>query len=239
MSLLDTTREFASAWKFMWATPKRRLLVLAPVGINLALWIGVAPLAYLFARWLSSVSLPDAGWATILSMLAGFFAVLAVVILAVFAFVVLTAVIGAPFYGALAEEAMRDANMIFSEIPWYQEVARALVLTLKLGVVFVFLQVGLLVFNIIPVLGTLLHFVGAFSVAILLLSMEFFGEAFAKDGLSFRSQMRFLLRHHRSLLAFAVPVFVLLLVPGFNLFVPPLAVVTGTRLYVNMRGKKL
>ena len=224
-------RELTQAWNFMWATKRRRLLVLAPVLLNLILWIAVVPLAFVFAKWATSLALPDAWWAAVISIIAGLFAIAATVVLAVFVFTALTTVIGAPFYGAIAEEAMREAGMVVKEISWPRETLRALVYTLKLGALFIVLQLGLVLFNVIPGIGTALHFIGAFVVAILLLSMEFFGEAFAKDSLPFRSRLAFLARHHGSILAFAVPVFFLLLVPGLNLFVPPLAVVAASRRY--------
>lgn len=233
-SLRDSISELSSAWKFMWATRKRRFLVLAPVLLNLLLWVAVIPLAFVFARWATSLALPDAWWATALSILAGFFAVLATIVLAVFVFVALTMVIGAPFYGALSEEAMREAGIVVKEIGWPRETLRALVYTLKLGILFVVLELALVFFNIIPGIGTILHFVGAFAVAILLLAMEFFGEAFAKDSISFRARLKFLACYHPSIIAFAVPVFFLLLVPVVNLFVPPMAVVAASRMYVRL-----
>ncbi len=234
-SLQESAHELVQAWDFIRATRKRRLLVLAPMILNLILWAAVILFAFVFAKWTTSIHLPDAWWATILSLLAGFFAIAATVVLAVFVFAALTTVIGAPFYGALAEEAMREAGMVIKEIAWPREVARALVYTLKLGVLFIVLQLGLVLFNVIPGIGTAMHLIGAFVVAIVLLSMEFFGEAFAKDSLPFRSRLSFLARHHRSILAFAVPVFFLLLVPILNLFVPPLAVIAASKMYVGLR----
>ena len=237
-SLQASVRELEQAWNFMWATRKRRLLVLAPVFLNLLLWATVIPMAFIFVKWAMSLSLPDAWWAAILTILAGFFAVAAAIVLALFVFAAFTTVIGAPFYGALAEDAMREVGMVIKEISWPREMARALAYTLKLGALFIVLQLGLILFNVIPGIGTVMHFIGAFVVAILLLSMEFFGEAFAKDSLPFRSRLAFLVRHHRSIIAFAIPVFFLLLVPVLNFVVPPLAVVAASRMYAQAVGGK-
>jgi len=83
-SLQASVRELEQAWNFMWATRKRRLLVLAPVFLNLLLWATVIPMAFIFAKWAMSLSLPDAWWAAILTILAGFFAVAAAIVLALF-----------------------------------------------------------------------------------------------------------------------------------------------------------
>lgn len=233
MTLSASARTFLSAWKFMWATPKRRLLVLTPVGINVGLWVMLIPLVFRFVRMATAVVLPDATWATVLGLLAGFFIVVAVVILAVFLFVAVTTIIGAPFYGALAEEAMREAGMVVKDVSWVKEIYRASRYTLKLGGLFIVLQFLLTFLHVIPVLGSFLYLAGSFAVTILLLAMEFFGEAFGKDNVSFRARLVFLARHHRSIIAFAVPVFFLLLVPGLNLFIPPLAVVSASRMYAS------
>lgn len=231
MSVVESVRHLVSAWKFMWATPKRRLFVLAPVLLNLLLWVGLIPAAFFFTRFVIAMPLPDAWWATIVSLLAGVVAVMATVMVAVFVFVALTAVLGAPFYGALAEEALREAGVPFAEQSWFIEMVRAFSLVVKVGVLFVGLQ-GLLVgLNVIPVVGTILHVLGGFVVALFLLALEFFGEAFAKASMSLRQQIRFLIRYKKEVFLFILPVFFLLFIPGVNLFVPPLAVVAASQRY--------
>lgn len=237
MTLSESARAFLSAWKFMWATPKRRLLILAPVILNGLLWVSVIPVCFLLVRWITVVSLPDTWWATVLAVFTGLFAVAGVIMLAVVVFVALTTVIGAPFYGALAEEIMEASQVTWKEVPWYREIQKAISFALKLGVVFVCVQIGLLALNIVPILGTALHLVGGFTVTILLLALEFFGEVFEKNGYAFRARILFLFRHHQSIIAFGVPVFVLLFVPVLNLFVPPLATVTASRLFCDILVK--
>jgi CysZ protein len=238
VSVQAVLKEFVSAWRFVCATRRRRFFVVAPVFLNLILWLAVLPIVYYFVSWVTSLGLPTATWANVLSVLVGVFAALAFLILSVFVFSTATSILGAPFYGTLVEEAMKNAGMEITSVSWPREIARALVYTLKLVLLFVALELALLVLNIIPGIGTLLHFIGAFVVAILVLALEFFGEAFTKDNLSFRSRLHFLACHVFSVVAFAVPVFFLLLVPILNLIVPPLAFVAGSRVYVRLKGSK-
>lgn len=227
----ETLRELVGAWKFVCATRRRRLFIIVPIFINLILWLVVLPFVYWFVTWVTSMNLPDATWATVLSILAGVFAVLAAIILAVFAFVAVSAIIGAPFYSALAEEVLKESHLKTIDIPWYKEVWRSIRYTLKLGILFVIAQLILILFNIVPGIGTAMHAVGAFVIALLFISMEFFGEGFARTGVSFKDRINYLFKNLMAVVAFSVPIFFLLLIPVINLFVVPVAVVAATRIY--------
>ena len=237
MEIKDTLKILIEAAKFLKAKPRRRIYVLLPVILNIVIWSAVLPVAFLFARWVTSAFLPETIWGTAITIIAGFVAVLAVLMLGVFLFVALTAILGAPFYSVLAEEVWVEAGRKVPGIWWPKEIWQSFTYTGRLIVFFLIAQLFLLLFNLLPVIGTAIHAIGVFSTSLLFVAMEFYGEAFARDQLSFRQRLVYLARYHLDVIAFVVPIFFLLLIPVVNLFIPALAVVAATKQYVTSKER--
>ncbi|WP_156756834.1 EI24 domain-containing protein [Actinokineospora pegani] len=208
-------------------------VVLFAALVSLALGIGgIVEWATPFADDWSEV------WRAALRTAMGIGVVIGAAALGMVAFSALTLIIGSPFYESIAEE-VEDREL--GGVPEAQRIGwgRAAWMGLRDGVrlagMAVLFGLGLFVAGFIPVLGqTVVPVVGVF-VGAWLLGVELCAIPFVRRGVSLRERRRALGRRRAMTLGFAVPVYLLCLVPLVALVVFPGAMAGGTLLAARVR----
>jgi CysZ protein len=228
---------FFWAGKFIWQNPVRRRLLWMPAMINALLLI-----LFVFAGSFGGKALlvsflgSSGAWGAI-SVLAGVLVGMGIFLVGVLLFSTTTLIIGSPWYGALAGDVLHEAGFFTEKVSPLREVSRGVIYAVQLFLVFLMGHVALLLLNILPGIGQVLYAAGVVMLGAALLALEFFGEAFLLQGERFPKRIRLLLSHPVSVAAFALPLILLLLIPGVHIFVPPLAVVAASRLYTGWKGE--
>lgn len=201
------------------------LVLLTATLVTLLIWIDeLATLVTPFAAdW-------AAGLRTTVRVGAGISIVTAAVAVSLLSFTALTLAIGAPFYESIAE-AVEDR---IGGVPAGEQASTLRVAMvgiadgLRLVALSLLLSIPLLLAGLIPVLGQTVVPVLAICVGAWLLGLEYTGIPFNRRGHGLALRHRRLRRHRLVVLGFAVPVYLLCLIPFAVLVVAPAAMAGGT-----------
>ncbi|MGX7829444.1 EI24 domain-containing protein [Actinokineospora sp. 24-640] len=172
-------------------------------------------------------------WQTILRVGVGISVFLVAVAISVLVFAALTLIIGGPFYESIAEEV---EDTVLGGVPSAREIGwgRSAWIGLRDAVLLIgrVLLWGILLFALgfVPVLGQTVVPVLAVFVGAWLLAMELTAIPFVRRGQGLKQRRQALRRHRARTLGFAVPVYLLCLVPLAALIVFPAAMAGGTLL---------
>jgi CysZ protein len=203
------------------------LVLLSGAMVTLLIWIDeLAALVTPFASdWSESVR-------TTVRIGAGISIVGAVVAVSLLSFTALTLAIGAPFYESIAEAVEeRLGGVPDGERAGTFRVAMVGIADgLRLVGLSLLLAIPLLLLGFVPVLGQTVVPVLAVCVGAWLLGLEFTGIPFNRRGHGLAMRHRTLRRHGLLVLGFAVPVYLLCLIPFAVLVVTPAAMAGGTLL---------
>jgi CysZ protein len=225
-----------------------------PTIVNILLFvIVVAVTLWLVVPWLTGLesTLQPASsegiWASLLGVLAKVLTVvlwilvpLAILIIGAGIIVLVGQAVASPFLDLLSEKV---ETIVLGTEPAPATVARTVrsivvacadvVWTL---VFFLAVNIPLLLINFIPVLGAVLNAALSFGFAALLLSQEFVGLSLARQLVSYPARWRVVWANRWEGLGFGCTTMLLLLVPGLNLILLPLASVGGTLLYCDLKA---
>lgn len=163
----------------------------------------------------------------------GFWLVLSV--LAVFVGVLVGQVAAAPAYVSLAE---RTRKHLSGELPdqesgLYAELVQPIVgESIKLGL-FLVLQGLLLLFNLVPGVGTVLYLLVSSLTTMFWIALEFFDYVLDTEGpLTTRERMRYVLQHYPVTMSFAAGMFLILTIPVINIVLAPIGVLGATLVHI-------
>jgi CysZ protein len=101
-------------------------------------------------------------------------------------------------------------------------------------VYYVAVNVPLLLLGLIPVIGTVPAAVASFLFSAMLLAQEFVGLPLTRQHVGYRGRWSFVLAHRAAAIGFGAAAMLLLIVPGLNLVLLPIATVGGTLLYCDL-----
>jgi CysZ protein len=164
------------------------------------------------------------------------------VLVTIVAFTGLTLAIGDPFYEKISERVEDRLGGVPGGAvvrPWWRELGRGAVESVRLVTLSAVLGVLLFVAGLLPALGqTVVPVVGAL-VGGWALAVELTGVAFARRGLRLRERRRVLHRHRAVTLGFGVTVFVCFLIPLGGVFLMPAAVAGATLLTRYVHGQPI
>ncbi|SDK09473.1 CysZ protein [Actinopolyspora mzabensis] len=223
-----------------------RMLLLGgvpPLLSSLLLLAGIVVLAFYsgdLAEWLTPFA---DGWSEwwrrsfrgllALALLAG------AVLLGSVSFIALTLLLGGPFYDHLAERTERERGLGGGEDPgWLRLLSRGLADALRLVLIGVLGTMLLFPLGFVPVLGQTVVPVLGVLFGGWLIALELTGPVFQRLGMTVGTRHRILWRHRRTVLGFALPAYLLCLVPVAQLVVIPSAVVGGTLLAHRVLGTR-
>ncbi len=229
-------------------------LAVVPAVVNIVLFVAVvAVLIWLVGPWLSGLAAslaPSAAtgfWAAVGGFFAKFLAVLlwilvpvAVVAVSAIVIVLIGQAVASPFLDALSEKVealvlktpetkvevgrvLRSVSVAIADIIW--------------TVLFwVAVNLPLLLINLVPIIGSAANAVLSFCFTALLLAQEFVGLSLTRQFVSYPGRWRVIWANRGICLGFGSATMLLLVVPGLNLILLPLATVGGTLLYCDLQA---
>jgi CysZ protein len=221
---LGVLRRSRSLWKYV-IIP---LLVNIVVGITLyagLLWAGLRGIDNLL------LGLPE--WAMVFEILLQ--VVLVVLLLIVIGFVLLQfgVVLGAPWYGQLAEH----LEQLYTGHKWEQpatvmnivrDIGHALAFEMKKLLLLVGVGVPVLLLHFLPPVGSVAATVGGISLAATITCLDFFDASLGRRRLHFRKKLGIIWRNLPASGGFALVCLGLVSIPFINLLAIPLCVTAGT-----------
>ncbi|WP_017974260.1 EI24 domain-containing protein [Actinopolyspora halophila] len=218
-------------------SPKMLLLGGVPALLSsLLLFAGIGVLAWFsgdLASWMTPFAEGwSAWWRVVLRAVLACALVAGAVLLGSVSFVALTLLIGGPFYDYIAECTERERGLDSGSDGAGQPrlVWRGVRDALRLVLVGVLGALLLFPFGFVPVLGQTVVPVCGVLFGAWLIALEVTGPVFQRLGMGLGRRHRMLWRHRRKVLGFAVPAYLLCLVPVAQLVVIPSAVVGGVLL---------
>lgn len=197
------------------------------VPIRLAQWVAGLPL------WSSRLLTWLPTGATFLDDILRFLLAIALFILTGLLLVQFGAILGAPWYGNLAEQTER---LRMGQVPIgapsvsraVQDIWRAITFQLKKLLLTIVLGLPLLVLNFLPPIGTTIASVGGVALASLLVGMDFLDAPLERRRFSFRRKLAIVGRSLPASATFSWACLLLVSIPFVNLLAVPICVAAGT-----------
>ncbi len=226
---------FSYLWKgFRYLFYNRHLwwLVITPFFINLILLILILfAVVFLSSRWLM-IALPEAWWATVVSVMLIFLAVILVCFLGIILFAAIGSIIGAPFYEELSGRVDREHGGAEFKQGWLNAIKLSFHNSYRKLVWFVLIQFLLLVLLAIPfIVGMVTYTVFGFIASVFFLTLEYLDFVFERRGLAFNERVRWCWDRKMLVSGFGAAIFLGLAVPIVNLFAPSAATIGAVLLY--------
>ena len=224
------------AMGFLLARPRLWPLALAPFLVNLVLfalffWFSFSR----FQSWLEAF-LPqgDQWWRQILFYLLVVLVTLLLLVIMVYVFAMAGRVLAAPFLEILTQRVEGEFNARGAvETGFLHSIGRALLQESKKFGLFALLMLVLMLFNLIPGLGSVIYACLAFVAASFFLASDFLDYPLERRGLSLMQKLSYVRRLGFTGLSFGASCLVLGMIPLLNLALLPLAAVGGVLLYLS------
>ena len=229
---------FAHGFSFLWRgagelrrTPGAWWLMVVPVFINLALFVGLVV-------WLINITPTLMGWFTfgawggwvVLAWIIAVFVYAAIVILYAFLFSIVAEVLGAPFYEEIGVRVDKRHGAAIVERPWYQEVWLAIVQESQKLAVLLVIGFAMFLLQFLPGIGQILSIVGGVTILAVTLGGDAVGPALARRGYMLGDRRRWVLKHLMVVSGLGAAKAIGLIIPILNTVVLPFAAAGGTLL---------
>jgi CysZ protein len=209
--------------------------VLIPILVNIVVGATIyAGLLLVGLRAIDSFVAGLSNWAAVLSVLLRVLLIVGLLLGTGFVLVRLGVVLGAPWYSKLSNQLEllqsgqplpEDSSGLNAEL---RDLSRALAFELKKLLLILTIGLGLLLLNLIPVVGQALAIVGGVALGATITCLDFFDYPLERRRLGFRQKLG-LIRHSMPASAgFGLGCFWLVSIPFVNLLSIPLCVAAGT-----------
>ena len=139
-------------------------------------------------------------------------------------------ILGAPWYGKLSEklEILTTNTLDIIELNLFHDIGRAILFEIKKILLIIIISIPLLLFNLIPVGGNLLSFLGSLALTLIIVCLDFFDAILERKRLKFRQKLKFVIDSFPSTLGFGLVCLALITIPFLNLIAIPICVSAGT-----------
>jgi len=228
-------------FRFLATHPRLLSYALLPLIINTVLFVIFFLISFkYFSHWLEALLPQGQAWYwVILTYLLTVVLALLLLLVIVFTFAAAANILASPFNDALSArtEALAAGQLSdtpFSFIGLFKEIGRTIVEELKKIAFYLAAAAVLLLLNLVPVVGQALYGLLFMLLTIAWLGLSFLDYALARHGYRLGQKLNLVRRNFRPVFGFGLGVFAGLLIPVFNLFFIPVAVVGGTLLYVDL-----
>jgi len=222
-------------FRLVFSSPRRVLVGALPAVITAVLMITGWVLLFVhidaIADWLTGFTDSwSETWHKIAEVVVGISVIALTLGLSVLLFTAITLMIGGPFYEYIAEEVEDELGGVHEaeQVGWWRGFVVGLRGTVLLVGVSVLFAVPLFFCGFIPVVGQTAVPVLAALVNGYLLGIELTGIPFTRRGKSFKERRKLLATRRSMVLGFAVPAYLLCLIPLAALVVIPAAMAGGT-----------
>ncbi len=237
MSLMAGFEDLREGFRLI-RQPRLRLFVVVPLLINVLFFVLLFWLAgRFFGQWLDSLvaTLPD--WLSLLEPVVWFVFALALLFVWVYTFVFMATLIGAPFYGLLAEQVQKvlQGEAPDSRMDWVTLIKLVpRTLARELGKLAYYLPRLLLVLilTLIPVFNAVSPFLWALLSA-WMIALEFLDFPSDNNGQKLKFLKRDMAENRWRCLGFGLATWLLTLIPVINLVVMQAAVAGGVRQWLS------
>ncbi|WP_020407418.1 sulfate transporter CysZ [Hahella ganghwensis] len=224
--------------------PKLRLFVIIPLIINTLVFFGfIALLGHYFSGWVDGLVswLPDWEWLAVLRWLLWIVFAFLVILLVAYAFVFVATLIGAPFYGLLAEQVERrlTGQQVSEETPWgevIKSIPRSVGREIAKLLYYLPRALGLFILGFIPPVNAVVPFLWAIFSS-WTMALEFLDYPADTHGKSIAELKDFMRKNRARTLGFGVISWGCTLVPILNLVSMQASVAGGVKFWLQAEGK--
>ncbi|GAA3672820.1 EI24 domain-containing protein [Lentzea roselyniae] len=222
-------------FRLVFSSPKRVLVGALPAVITAVLmitgWVLLLTHIDSISGWLTGFadSWSDT-WRNVVEVAVGISVIAATLGLSVLLFTAITIMIGGPFYEYIAEEVEDELGGVpgTEQVGWWRGFLVGLRSTILLVGTSILFAIPLFFCGFIPVVGQTVVPVLAVCINGYLLGIELTGIPFTRRGKSFKQRRQVLATRRAMVLGFAVPAYLLCLVPLAAIVVLPAAMAGGT-----------
>ena len=222
-------------FRLVFSSPKRVLMGALPAVITAVLmltgWVVLFTNIDAVAGWLTGFadSWSDT-WKSIVEVAVGISVIAAGLGLSVLLFTAITLMIGGPFYEYISEEVEDELGGVpdAEQIGWWRGFLVGLRGTLLLVGTSILFAIPLFLCGFIPIIGQTVVPVLAVLINGYLLGIELTGIPFTRRGKTFKQRRQLLATRRSMVLGFAVPTYLLCLIPLAAMIVIPAAMAGGT-----------
>jgi CysZ protein len=225
-------------------SPRLMFLGLIPAVISFAVLAGLFVLMLIFVDDVVVWITPFAdGWSSGIRDTVRFLAELGVavvwVVLSVLLFVVLTLLIGQPFYEAISKRVEDQLGGVPGEVDvsFWRSLPRTVGDSIRLALLAASVGVFLFLLGLVPVIGQISSPILGVLLGGWVLALELTSVPFERRGLRFRDRRRMLRQRRSMALGFGSATFVCFLIPGGAILVMPAAVAGATLLSRRLFGQ--
>lgn len=229
---------FLSLWQafcFLRGNPSLLKYIVWPFVINVLVFAGTVYWGFDFFNQLVGQYLPtqDVWYWQLLGIIIKVLLGLVSAVVVFFTFTVLGNLIASPFNDVLSErtEQLLSNDRSAEKFSWSRmavDLWRVITDELRKVSIFVILMILLLLFNLLPGIGSLIYALCSCALTVFFLVVEYTGYFFSRKHLGFRDQRRFIASDRRRALGFGLAVLCMLMLPFVQFFTIPLAVVAAT-----------
>lgn len=218
--------------------PGFRLFLLVPLIVNILLFTFLIMWAYsLIDGWMASLLSWMPEWLGFLEWLFWFAYFIVIVMTLFYGFIAAANLIGAPFYGYLAEltEKYLSGKENTEGFSWKTLIAmipRTVIRELQKILYYLPRVIGLLILGLIPGLNIIVAFIWILFSA-WMMAIQYIDYPADNNGMSFREMRRYLSKYRLTSLGFGLLAFGLTLLPLLNFFALPAAVCGAVAFWVN------
>lgn len=219
--------------------------VIIPILVNI--FVGAALYAGLLAAGMNTIDQLTAGmpgWAAILAIVLK--AVLVVILFVAIGFVLLRfgVVLGAPWYGQLAESIERltiggQVSPPLTLAAIARDLWQALMFELKKLLLLIGCGIPILLLNFIPVAGSLLVVIASTMLSAIIVCLDFFEPSLSRRYLAFRKKLDLIRRTFPASAGFGLFGLLLVAIPFLNLLAIPVCVAGGTLFFCEHLWRQL
>jgi CysZ protein len=217
--------------------------ILIPILVNIVVGVTIyAGLLIFGLRAIDSFVAELAGWAALLRALLRVLLIIGLLIATGFVLVRLGVVLGAPWYSKLSNqlELLQSGQPLPEDgaglSAALRDLGRAIAFELKKLLLVLTIGLGLLLLNLIPVVGQVLAIVGGVALGATLACLDFFDYPLERRRLGFRQKLGLIRRGMPASAGFGLACFWLVSIPFVNLLSIPLCVAAGTLFFCDRLG---
>lgn len=215
---------------------------LFPFAINVVVFgLGTWAFLHYFGDLLHSlVSSPEVWYQYILYYFAAVVLALLFAVVLVFGFTAVGNLVASPFNDVLSERTEEIRSGQRNEEPFSMKVLvgdaqMAVGNELRKIGLLILIQVGLLLINLVPVVGTVIYAIGSPIAVIFFLAFEYLDFTLSRKRMKFREKWRLIMDNKSACFGMGTTFFFTTIIPFVNFFVMPLAVIGATLLFVQIR----
>jgi CysZ protein len=217
------------------STPRLWRYILIPIQVNIVVGVTIyAGLLTLGLRAIDAFLAGQEGWAALLDAVLRVLLVVGLLIITGFVLVRVGVVFGAPWYTKLSNqlELLRTGQPVPEDSAGLsaalRDLGRAIAFELKKLLLAMAIGLGLLLLNIIPVVGQALAIAGGVALGATITCLDFFDYPLERRRLGFRQKLGLIRRTMPASAGFGLACLGLVSIPFVNLLSIPLCVVAGT-----------